>query len=356
MSKDSGVGKKLHLIGEDVTCKVTFGKLEKREERMKIVLNTRKTLAVAAAVALGLIVLPSTAVQGATKGSGTYVFLPKSLDNPYWVDAKAGMVAQAKKMGVKAQFLGPQNEDAAAQVKIFEQVLAKRPSGIAISPTNADTVIQLVAMADKAGVPIIAWDGPVPKSKVWGYIGTDNFNAGKSLGEAIAAGINKKGDVAVVTDSLSAPNLMLRLNGVKEALAKYPDIKIVQTVDAGGSVAKATDLAQTVLQGNPTLAAFIGIGGSDIPGIAAALKAANACAKTLSFGFDVVPQGIQGMKDGCVAGLVSQKPFGMTADALKVLVGYANGKKKPAKPFNIDTGVDLVTPTNLTAFLAAAPH
>src|SRR5882757_3686982 len=72
--------------------------------------------------------------------AGSYIFLPKSLDNPYWVDARKGMQDAAAKLGVQAEFLGPPNEDAAAQVAIFESALARHPLGIAVSSNVPGTV------------------------------------------------------------------------------------------------------------------------------------------------------------------------------------------------------------------------
>lgn len=292
---------------------------------------------------------------GAVSGD-TYVFLPKSLNNPYWVDARKGMEDSATKLGVKAQFLGPNNDDAAAQVAIFESVLAKKPAGIAVSPNDPASVTGIVAQARQAGIPVIAWDGPVPDSEVQGYIGTDNVTAGERQAESLVKAMGEEGKVAVVIGSLSAPNLRQRLDGLTKGLAKYPGIQIVATEESGESVADAQGKAETVLQAHPDLKAMAGIGGSDLPGIVGALKSGSQCGKIKAVGFDVVPQGVQGMKDQCVDALVAQKPFGMTAEALEILIGLNKGQSKLKPDFNVDTGVEVVTPANLEAFLSSAPH
>jgi ribose transport system substrate-binding protein len=288
--------------------------------------------------------------------AGSYIFLPKSLDNPYWVDARKGMDDAAAKLGVKAEFLGPPSENAAAQVAIFESALARHPLGIAVSPNDPGTVKDVISRARAAGIPVIAWDGPVPDSQVQGYIGTDNVAAGEREGEALAEAMGNKGKAAVVIGSLSAPNLKQRLQGLLTALGKAPDIKVVATEESGESVATAQDKAETILQSNPDLTGMVGIGGSDLPGIAGALKAGGRCGTVKAVGFDVVPQGIEGMRSGCVAALVSQKPFGMTAQAVQLLVDMHGGAPKHPDGFSIDTGVVVVKPGDLDAFLAHAPH
>lgn len=328
----------------------------------------RKVITTIAAVAVATLALTSCASDSGSSTSATsatssaetnteeavYVFLPKSLNNPYWVDARKGMEDMAAQLGVTAKFLGPENDDAAAQVAIFDSILATNPAGIAISPNDPASVLDNIAKATAAGIPVIAWDGPVPDSEVLGYIGTDNVTAGEQAGEALATAVGGKGKVAVIIGSLGAVNLKQRLEGVQKALANYPDIEIVATETSNESIATAQSAAETILQANPDLAGFIGIGGSDLPGIAGALKSGNVCGTVKSVGFDVVPQGIAGMEDGCVDALISQKPFGMTADALQILVDFHNGTSELEKGFNVDTGVDTVTPDILEEFLKTA--
>jgi ABC-type sugar transport system substrate-binding protein len=323
--------------------------------------KTKALVTLLAASALALSACSSAATPNAAisegaapAADGSYVFLPKSLNNPYWVEAKKGMEAGMAEIGVKAEFLGPDTDDAAKQVAIFESILAKKPLGIAVSPNDPSSVKDVIARATEMGIPVIAWDGPVPDSAVLGYVGTDNVAAGEKEGEALAKAIGNKGKVAVIIGNLGAPNLNQRLEGLKKALAKYPDIQLAATEESGESVATAQSKAETVLQAHPDLAGFAGIGGSDLPGIAGALKSANKCGTIKAVGFDVVPQGIEGMKGGCVDALISQKPFGMTAQALKILADFHNKKSTLPKNFTVDTGVEVVTPDKLDAFLTTS--
>lgn len=289
--------------------------------------------------------------QEASGDDAVYVFLPKSLNNPYWVDAREGMEAKAGELGVEAQFLGPDADDAAAQVAIFDSVLATNPAGIAISPNDPASVRDNIARATEMGIPVIAWDGPVPDSDVLGYIGTDNVAAGEQAGEALAQAVGEQGKVAVIIGSLSAVNLNQRLEGVKKALESYPDIEIVATEESGESVATAQTAAETILQANPDLTGFIGIGGADLPGIAGALKSGDKCGDVKAVGFDVVPQGIEGMQGGCVDALIAQKPFGMTGQALEILKAFHEDTSELEEDFIVDTGVETVTPDTLEEFL-----
>ncbi len=290
------------------------------------------------------------AQQPAASGEEFYVFLPKGLDNPYWDACRKGMDAEAAKLGVKAEFLGPETSDAAKQVAIFESVIARKPAGIAVSPNDPKTVEASIATAMAAGIPVITWDADAPDSQRILYIGTDNVTAGKTAGQELAKAIGGKGKVAILHGALTALNAQQRVQGFKDALKAYPDIQIVAEEPTEDDPAKSLSIAESLLQAHPDLAAFYGVTGVGVPGAAGAVKQANLCDKVKVVGFDVVPQGIEAMKAGCVAALISQRPYGMTAQALDILKDLHAGKTAPSK--SIDTGVEVVYPETLAKFLS----
>lgn len=293
---------------------------------------------------------PAAQQPAAASGDKFFVFLPKGLDNPYWDNARKGMEAEMAKKGVKAEFLGPEKSDATKQVEIFESVIARKPAAIAVSPNDPKTVQDSIAKAMAAGIPVITWDADAPDSQRILYIGTNNVNAGKTAGDTLAKIINGKGKVAILNGALTALNAQQRVQGFKDALKAYPDIQIVADEPTEDDPAQALSKAEALLQAYPDLAAFYGVTGVGVPGASGAVKQANKCDTVKVVGFDVVPQGIEFMKAGCVAALISQRPYGMTAQALDIMIDLAAGKKPTST--NIDTGVEVVYPDKLDAFLA----
>ena len=118
------------------------------------------------------------------------------------------------------------------------------------------------------------------------------------------------------------------------------------------STDKALAIAEQLLQAYPDLAGIYGVTGVGVPGAAGAVKQANKCDSVKVGGFDVVPQGIEFMRNGCVAFLVSQRPYGMTAQALEIMTGLAKGDKPEST--NVDTGVEVVYPETLEEFLTTS--
>lgn len=293
---------------------------------------------------------PAKQEPAASSGEPFYVFLPKGLDNPYWDNCRKGMESEMAKLGVKAEFIGPEKSDATLQVGVIESVIARRPAAIAISPNDPATVNDLIAKATAAGIKVITWDADAPDSQRILYIGTDNYNAGATAAETLSKVLNGKGKVAILNGALTALNAQQRTQGFKDWMAKNaPGIEIVDDQATNDDANTSASIAESILQAHPDLAAFYGVTGNGVPGAGVAVKGANKCGTVHIVGFDVVPQGIELMKAGCVDALISQRPFGMTAKALDVMVDLVNGKTYTEK--NIDTGVEVVYPDGLDTFL-----
>jgi ABC-type sugar transport system substrate-binding protein len=279
-----------------------------------------------------------------------FVFLPKGLDNPYWDNCRKGMEAKAAELGVKAEFIGPEKSDATLQVGVIESVIARKPAAIAISPNDPATVNELIAKAAAEGIKVITWDADAPDSERILYIGTDNYNAGATAAEELSKVLNGEGKVAILNGALTALNAQQRTNGFKDWMAKNaPGIEIVDDQATNDDANTSAAVAEAILQAHPDLAGFYGVTGNGVPGAGVAVKGANKCGDVHIVGFDVVPQGIELMREGCVDALISQRPFGMTAQALEVMIDLVKGKVFDTT--NIDTGVEVVYPDGLEEFL-----
>jgi ABC-type sugar transport system substrate-binding protein len=235
-------------------------------------------------------------------------------------------------------------------VGVIESVIARKPAAIAISPNDPATVNELIAKATAQGIKVITWDADAPDSERLLYIGTDNYNAGGTAAETLSKVLDGKGKVAILNGALTALNAQQRTQGFKDWMAKNaPGIEIVDDQATNDDANTSASVAESILQAHPDLAGFYGVTGNGVPGAGVAVKGANKCGQVHIVGFDVVPQGIELMKAGCVDALISQRPFGMTAKALDVMVDLVNGIDYPDQ--NIDTGVEVVFPDGLDTFL-----
>jgi len=217
--------------------------------------------------------------------------------------------------------------------------------GIAISvldPVLTATIDKAVA----AGIPVVTWDSDAPASKRFAYYGVDDFKSGQEMGKQAAELLGGKGTVAFLT-SIGAYNLGRRLDGVKEVLAKYPGIKVVETYDCQEDSVRASQLIAAGTNRYRDLGAWISVGGWPVF-TQNALEPVPATTKVISF--DTNPPAPDLVRAGKVQVLIGQKYFGWGSETVKLLRDYIKGTK-PAATI-IDSGVDVVTAKNVDEYMA----
>lgn len=277
-----------------------------------------------------------------------FALIPKSLDIPVFNYANEGAQQKAKALGdVDVEYRGPDHADGLKQKEILESFITQRVDGIAISVTDATFLTSTIDKAVDAGIPVVTWDSDAPTSKRFAFYGVDDYKSGQIMGEQTAKLLNGKGTVAFIT-SLGANNLARRLDGAKEALAKYPGIKIIETYDIQEDGVKCAAMIASGTNRYPDLGAWISVGGWPVF-TANALTPVNP-AKTKFVSFDTNPPAPDLLRAGKVQVLLGQKYFGWGSQPVQLLYDYIHGKK-PANPI-IDSGVDVVTKDNLDQYLA----
>jgi ribose transport system substrate-binding protein len=275
-----------------------------------------------------------------------FAIIPKALDIPVFNYAKIGADRAAAEFGdVEVLWNAPAAADQLKQKEILESYITQRVDGIAISSLNGEFLKDTINRAIDAGIPVTTWDSDAPTSKRIAFYGVDDLEAGRILGEQAVKMLNGKGKVALIT-SVGATNLLNRLNGVKEALAKAPGIEVVETYDIKEDVIRCAEIIATGSRRYPDLAAWISVGGW--PVFTRNALAGVDPAKTKVFSFDTVSPALDLLREGKVQVLLGQKYFGWGSESVRLLRDIKNGKT-PATPI-IDSGVDVVTKETVDAY------
>lgn len=289
---------------------------------------------------------PAASPAGAVKYR--FAVIPKSLDIPVFNYAKVGAERFATEHGnIEIIWRAPETADQLRQKEILESFITQRVDGIAISCTNGDFLTPTINKAIEAGIPVVTWDADAPKSTRVAFYGVDDFKAGQILAEEAIKLLGGKGRVALIT-SLGAYNLQRRLDGVNDGLKKAPGITILETFDIKEDTVRCQEIMASATNRYGDLDAWISVGGWPIF-TRNALNAINP-AKTKVISFDTIPPGPELVKAGRAHVLLGQKYFGWGSESVRLLLDLKQGKQPPAAI--IDSGVDIVTPENVDAYVA----
>lgn len=295
-----------------------------------------------------------TTEAGAPQEELEFAVLGKSI-HPYWDEVRVGAEAAGKDLGVKVYFYVPSKEDVRAQISQLESYISSKVNGISFAASEPDAIADTIKKATDMGIPCVAIDTDAPKSARLAYIGTGNYEAGKIAGETMAKVLGGKGKVIILTGSLTALNSLERMQGFKEAISKYPGIKIVDTVCNYEDQSKAVANAEAALAAHPDLSGFYGVYAFDGPAAALAVERANKAGKIKIVCFDTTPEHMEYIKKGVITATIGQRPYMMGYLSVALLYNIAKmGQEKAMmlipKDRKIDTGVDVVTKDNMEEY------
>ncbi len=302
------------------------------------------------ALLLALPLFAATGAQAKDAKDIVIAVIPK-VAVPFFDDCNNGAKAAAEAAGVQYQWVVPQNTQGSTQVKIIEDLISKKVDGIAISVNEPRSVQSIIKKAMADGIKVLTFDSDSAKSGRSMYIGTSNAAAGETMGQSMAKAIGGKGEVAIVTGQLGAANLNERIAGIKQALAKYPDIKIVATEGTEDDLAKAVSVDEALFRGHPALKGIFGVsqvGGPSIAKVMATKEFADKKGAVKVFAFDDLPDTVKGVKEGYIQGIMVQRPVTMGKLAVENLIAQIDGKE--THPHDIDTGVTVVDASNLNGY------
>lgn len=277
----------------------------------------------------------------------TYYTVGMHINLPYWQDHKKGLEAAAAELGVQAVFTGESGNDAAKQIDIFNQVVAKKPAGILVSPIDPEGIIPSIQKAIDAGIPVVTIDSDAVNSARLCYFGTGNYQAGWAAADILANAVGKKGEVGILTIS-GVMCLDERQRGFEDNIKQnYPDMKVVSVQNDEGDTQKAASVCSQMLQANPNMVGIFGDDAASGVGAAAALREANKLGKVKVVAFDKDSAVLDLVADGTIEATMVQRTFTMSYYATKFLYDYNHQSIKMVSdmtginplPQQVDTGI-----------------
>src|ERR1700721_4365216 len=156
-----------------------------------------------------------------TASAKDIVYLAPGLDLPFWRYLSEGVESVAKKEGYGFQAFDSHN-DAQTQLKNAQDAIARGVAGIVISPTDSSTCPSVLALAQKANIPVVIADIGTNEGEYVSFIISDNREGAYGTGKALVAAMKEKGmtdgTVGLVTISLTRNNGKLRTAGFRAAL------------------------------------------------------------------------------------------------------------------------------------------
>jgi ribose transport system substrate-binding protein len=321
---------------------------------------------VAAAVLLAL------SAGGAVAQKKTLAIVVKGLDNPFFEQINLGCQKWMKENANSAYeclYTGPASSaDEAGEVQIVDDLLTKGVTAIAISPSNAPAMGNLIKKRAPK-IPVMTIDADFIKEDAGlrkTYLGTDNYLMGVKMAEHAMKLKPKGGSVCLQMGNTAADNINARGAGFRDTAAgkKGTDKLTGQNgwTEIAGCPLYTNDQADLANQqmadiftANPKLDAFILLGGwaqfapQAYAQVTDQVMAKLKAKELIIIAGDTLPPQIAALKAGRSHAQIGQRPFEMGYKAPSVMIELVEGKKV-ADP--LYTGLDECTADNVDNCLA----
>ena len=214
--------------------------------------------------------------------------------------------------------------DVQGQIGAVRNMINEGVNAIIINPNSPTAFDPIFAQAKEAGILVIATDAEVSSPDAI-YVGIDQTDYGRKGCQWLADTLGGKGNVVTINGVAGHPANEMRAAGCNEALAAFPDIKIVNAANANWDQAQGQQTMQNLLATYPDLN---GVYVQD--GMAAgAWRAIEAAGKTGSIAAtgEVRKDFLDLWSAGKYNSAASVNPPGVMASALNVAVLRLQGKE-----------------------------
>ena len=296
-------------------------------------MNKKKFLALLLTAAMALSVLAGCGSKkadapaestGNAKGAYKIALIQQHQTNAFQIAVTEGAQAKAAELGVDLTILSA-DQDAATQISQIEQCVSEGYDAILFEPVDPDGLRDAAKAAADAGVVVI---NVVSVCTDWESAGIsaiscgNNVKAGENEMQHVADLMGGKGNVAFLTGPSAVTDALDRLEGYRNILAKYPDIKeVIAPADCEWDTAKAQATVESWLSAYELDAIVCENDGMAV----GAGNAAGANSGIIITGVDGTPDGYEAIKDGRITGTVAQDGGIMAAGGLEAAVTLLNG-------------------------------
>lgn len=245
----------------------------------------------------------------------------------FYRDLEAGLLDEAKTQNYEL-IITAGEFDLGKQMSQMEDFIARKVDAIILVPVDSKGVGPAIAKANAAGIPVFTADIAAHEGNVVSHIASDNVAGGRLAGEFIAEALGGKGAVAIINQP-NVTSVLDRVQGFREAISKFPGIKVVADVNGEGVRDKSFTATADVLQANPGLTGIFGINDDSALG---ALDAVTQYQKQgiIIVGYDATPPAADAIRKGSpLKADVVQYPKLIGAKTIQQIAAHFSGAAVP---------------------------
>ncbi|MDQ0512148.1 substrate-binding domain-containing protein [Ancylobacter amanitiformis] len=204
-----------------------------------------------------------------------------------WFDRMETGVKQFQKDNpdVVATQYGPATADAAQQLQIVTDLIAKGVNGLAVVPMDPSVLEGTLKRAMDRGIIVVTHEADNQKNTNADVEAFDNADYGRALNERLAKCMDGKGKWTTFVGSLGSRTHMQWVGAGEENAKKYAGMQLVDANNESFDDANGTyEKAKEILRKHPDIKGFQTSAGNDVLGVGRAIDEAGLSGKVCLVG------------------------------------------------------------------------
>jgi ABC-type sugar transport system substrate-binding protein len=278
------------------------------------------------------------------------------VNSAYTESMRRGAEAAGRWYGVNIEVLSPEKPyDTLTQISMFDGFIEKGFNGIGILAAEpASWPVPIEAAAEK-GVLVYTMDSPIPESKSSGYVGPLGYSGGLLFVEEINKltefqALNGEGKVIIGACAPEHPIVSGRVNGEMNTWVDSTNFELKGPFASGLTHEESYTFWESQYLANPDSVLFVGNCCFDLPAIAKH-KDKTPDAPYLAAGWDLEPEGVQGVKDGTIILAIGTHPYLQGYLPMALMCEQLINGNAPAAAGFLDVGLDPCKAENVDVIL-----
>jgi len=269
------------------------------------------------------------------EGPTTLVVCIRGLDNPYHANYAVGARELGKKLGLPVDVLTSE-ANSQKQFADLRAEIAKTGGNMvaSVDPNEAPDVVPIAKMLEEAGAYWVNWWNKPPDVKVTDYkywVAHIQFDA---VGQGYYNAIELfktfdppyQGKIVAIQGMLANNAAIGRFQGLQDALAEHPGVKLLQWEGAEWDTTKAYNATKALLAAYPDVDGVWCANDNMGMGAIQALKEAGLAGKVLVTGTDGNPEAFDAIKQGYMVSTEFQDSRYQAQLGLSMCLAAKNGE------------------------------
>ena len=246
------------------------------------------------------------------------------------------------------------HDDNKRQIEDIRYFIDKKVDLLIVAPNEAAPITPVVEEAFDKGIPVIMVDRKILSDKYTAFMGADNYEIGREVGNYLAAKLGGKGNIVELTGLSGSTPAMERHQGFMSAISHYRDIHLLAKADAAWEREPGRIIMDSLLKIYPKIDAVYSHNDRIAPGAFEAAQKQGREKGIVFVGIDALPGKGNGVE--LVLDHVLDATFIYPTNGDKVLEMAMNILEK--KPFPRETTLEtaIVDPINAPVMKLQTAH